>query len=343
MFPSMKNSTRYKKGVFILLAAFSVYTMQCTSPEAPAKKEQIAEVKEEPVFTPPDTSTIPHDDFGEMVRYGRDLIVNTARYIGPQGTVGKYLGNKMNCTNCHLDAGTRPFGFNFFSSHARYPQYRGRENEVLTLGERINNCIMRPHNGTPLPLNSKEIVAMVCYMRWLGTNVPVGQHVKGDEGMELEYPDRPADPQKGAELFAANCSSCHGKNGEGQWSADSTTYTYPPLWGPQAYQEGSSPSRVLKMARFIKANMPDKKATWQKPFLTDNEAIDIAAFVNDNSIHQRPQKKDKAHPDYPNIKVKPIDYGFGPYLDTFSERQHKFGPYKPIVDYHKANKLPVIF
>ena len=295
------------------------------------------------VFTPPDTSTIPHDQFGDMVRYGRELIVNTAHYIGPDGTVGKYLGNKMNCGNCHLDGGTRPFGFNFFSSHARYPQYRGRENKILTLPERVNNCIERPHSGTPMPLDSKEMVAIVSYIKWLGSNVPVGQRVKGDESLEIEYPNRAADPQKGAAIYAAQCTACHGPNGQGVWKADSTTYIYPPLWGQYAFQKGSSPSRVIKLARFIKANMPDKKTSWQKPLLTDEEAIDVAAFINDDSIHPRPQKKDKSTPDYPNIATKAIDYDKGPYVDTFSEIQHKYGPYKPIINYHKEHKLPVIF
>src|SRR6185369_4847629 len=90
------------------------------------------------VYVAPDTSTLKDDDWGKMVKYGAKLVKNTAYYLGPEGTVGKYLGNKMNCTNCHLNAGTRPYGFNFFSAHARYPQYRGRENRILSLGERIN-------------------------------------------------------------------------------------------------------------------------------------------------------------------------------------------------------------
>ena len=162
-------------------------------------------------FLPPDTATIPHDEFGEMVRYGRELMVRTAYYLGPNGTKGHYLGNKMNCTNCHLDAGTRPYGFNFFSTHARYPQYRGREDQILTLPQRVNNCIERPHNGVPMPLDSKEMVAMVSYIKWLGGNVPVGQHVKGDEALELKYPERKASPQNGAILFKDNCAVCHGE------------------------------------------------------------------------------------------------------------------------------------
>lgn len=334
-----KNSLK-RLGIAGLTITF--FIIACNNTGQPAKvTEQHA--RDTSVFIPPDTSTIPHDAFGEMVRYGRELIVNTAHYIGPEGTVGRYLGNKMNCTNCHLDAGTRPFAYNFFSSHARYPQYRGRENRVLTLPERINNCIERPHSGTPMPLDSKEIVAMVSYMKWLSANVPVGQHVNGDDGVELDYPSKPADLQKGSAIYSENCASCHGANGQGQWNADSSTYIYPPLWGPNAFQDGSSPSRVLKLARFIKANMPDKKAFWDKPFLTDEDAINVAAFINDDLTHPRPQKRDKTVPDYPEIRVKPIDYDTGPYADPFTEMQHKYGPYKPIIEYHKAHNLPVVF
>jgi hypothetical protein len=41
--------------------------------------------------------------------------------------------------------------------------------------------------------------------------------------------------------------------------------------------------------------------------------------------------------------VKPIDYDLAPYVDTFSERQHKYGPFMPIIQYHKAKNLKVIF
>jgi thiosulfate dehydrogenase len=338
----------------ILPGVFIVTIISACNNNGPAVKEKAVETKDTSVFVAPDTSTIPHDQFGDMVRYGRELIWNTAYYIGPSGIVGQYTANKMSCSNCHADAGTRPFAFNFFSSHARYPQYRGRENLVLDMEQRINNCVERPGNGKPLPLGSKEVVAMECYMKWLATNVPVGQHVKGDEMPELEYPAAAADIQKGATIYAAECMVCHGRDGEGmwridsskgigKWTVDSSGYLYPPLWGPFSFQNGSSPSRVLKVARFIKANMPFKKATWRKPFLTDEQCIDVAAFINDGRIHPRPQKKDKSVPDYADYKFKPIDYESGPYVDSFSALQHKFGPYKPIIDYHKAHGLPVIF
>lgn len=124
-----------KKNSIYLFLSFSILCIvinACTSnddiehketTELANKQTKSDSVRNEDLWTPPDTSTIPHDEFGEMVRYGRELIVNTAYYIGPEGKAGKFLGNKMNCTNCHLDAGTKPYAFNFYSTHARYPQY----------------------------------------------------------------------------------------------------------------------------------------------------------------------------------------------------------------------------
>lgn len=336
----MTNTLRLQNAMIFALSVVFCTIISCqlsgnsNTPKAvPAANDSI--------FVPPDTSTIPHDEYGDMVRYGRELIINTAYYLGPDGTVGHYLNNKMNCNNCHLDAGTRPYGLNYFSSHARYPQYRGRENRILTLAERINNCIERPHHGRPMPLDSKEMVAMVSYMRWLSAGVPTGKHVKGDDGIELQYPNRAADPAKGAIVFADKCARCHGADGLGQFKPDSSGYIYPPLWGEWGYENGSSMHRVLKAARFIKANMPYNEAFWNKPVLTDEEAIDVAAFINDDRLHERPKMTNARG--YENEMRKPIDYDTPPFPDGFSAEQHKFGPYQPIIDYHKEHNLPVIF
>lgn len=287
-----------------------------------------------------DTTLIPNDKFGESVRYGRELMINTAVLIGPDGSAGKYLGNKMNCTNCHQDAGTKAFSFNLMSSHDNYPQYRGREGKVLTLAERINNCVMRPHNGKPLPLDSKEMVAFLSYFKWISSFVPKDTPFKGAKNLHVSFPDVAANPQHGQLLYQDNCSRCHGPNGEGQWNADKTTYIYPPLWGSTAYQPGSSMHRVIKQAEWLKNNMPYDKAMPGKPFLTDADALDIAAFVNNDLIHPRPNPKSF---DYPHAEEKAIDYDHGPFADTFSIAQHKFGPYPPIVEYWKGKGMKAIY
>lgn len=285
-------------------------------------------------------SAIPKDAFGEEVRYGRELLLNTAMYIGPEGIHGKYLGNKMNCTNCHQNAGTKAYSFNLMLSHGRYPQYRAREGRVLTLADRVNNCIERPHNGKPLPLDSREMVAILSYLKWIYGFVPRTGPVAGTESLEIAFPPRAANPERGQTLYMQHCRTCHGPNGEGQLRADQRAYAYPPLWGDKAYQQGSSMSRVIKLAGWLKANMPYGKASWEKPFLTDEEALDIAAFINDDRIHYRPGG---AVSDYPHAHKKPIDYAVGPFVDTFSAAQHKFGPFEPIVAYWRDKGLKPVY
>lgn len=66
--------------------------------------------------------------------------------------------------------------------------------------------------------------------------------------------------------------------------------------------------------------------TYQHPVLTDEEAWDIAAYVDS----QRRPRKDQSK-DYVRSGKKPIDNPYGPYKDSFSERQHKYGTYPPIL------------
>jgi cytochrome c len=323
--------------ILIGLASF-LLLYACNGEQKPVSKQEnnTATIIGEPT----DTSSIPNDQYGAMVRYGRDLILNTASYLGPEGTKGHYLKNKMNCSNCHLDAGTKPFGLNFYNTHARYPQYRGREDRVMTIQERVNNCVERPHNGDPLPLDKLEMVAIVTYIQWVGQNSMVGKQIQGDKSLPLSFPSRAADPYKGQRIYEAQCSVCHGNDGQGLLTTSGDTYLYPPLWGKYAYEKGSSMHRNLKAAEFIKANMPKGKTTWQKPFLSDEECFDVAAFINDDELHTRPVKRNVIN--YPNLNTKPIDYAEGPFKDTFSLSQHKLGPYRPIIDYYQQKGYRVI-
>lgn len=287
-----------------------------------------------------DTSAIPHDGFGDAVRYGMNLMYNTSYYIGPEGVNGKYLGNKMNCTNCHQNAGTKPFSFNLIASHSSYPQYRAREGKVLTLAERVNNCIMRPHNGRPLPLDSKEMVAFLSYLKWINGYAAGRKSFKGEKNLAVILPAVAADPKRGQVVYASECARCHGDKGEGKLRNDKVTYVYPPLWGLSAYQPGSSMHRVIKAGQWIKANMPYDKATSAKPFLTDEEALDVAAFINDDAIHTRPTVKSY---DFPHPEEKSIDYDHGPFADSFSSSEHKYGPFPPIIAEWKKRGLHPVY
>jgi thiosulfate dehydrogenase len=271
----------------------------------------------------PDESTMPAGKAGELVKYGKELIAHTSKYLGPKGSV-KSISNGMNCNNCHLDAGTRAWGNNYAAVYSTYPKFRERSGSTETIYKRVNDCFERSLNGQPLDTNSKEMKAIYAYIQWLGTGTARGGKPKGTGIVELAYMDRAADPEKGKAVYVAKCQSCHQADGQGTLNMDKTEYTYPPLWGKNSYNHGAGLYRLSRFAGYVKANMP-LGATHQSPQLTDEEAWDVAAYVNSQP---RPGKDLSA--DWPKIAAKPIDHPFGPFADGFDENQHKYGPFGPI-------------
>lgn len=277
-----------------------------------------------------DTALIAHldADRAELVRYGRELVRNTAFYLGPKGVVAQ-RSNGMNCQNCHLDAGTKPWGNNYGAVWSTYPKFRERSGTTETVVKRINDCFERSLNGAALDSTALEMRAIVAYMEWLGSGTAKGGKPKGSGISELPFLDRAADTVRGAAVYAAKCESCHQKDGGGRLAADARTYQYPPLWGEHSYNIGAGLFRLSRFAGYVKNNMP-QGATWENPMLTDEEAWDVAAYVNSR---QRPERDLSG--DWPNIAGKPVDHPFGPYADPYPETQHKFGPYGPIAEAHQ--------
>ena len=274
-------------------------------------------------WTAPDPEQIDDAERKSLVLYGRALIAHTAQYLGPKGSVAA-ISNGLNCQNCHLDAGTKVFGNNYGSVASTYPKFRARSGSMEDIYKRVNDCFERSLNGKALDTNSREMQAIRTYISFLGKEVPKGKKAEGSGLKELAYLDRAADPQKGLTAYAQRCASCHGADGNGVWNATANSYTYPPLWGMHSYNDAAGLYRLSNFARFIKYNMP-LGVTHQSAQLTDEEAWDIAAYVN---AQERPHKAVPA--DWPDLSKKPIDHPFGPYSDAYSETQHKYGPFKPI-------------
>jgi thiosulfate dehydrogenase len=281
----------------------------------------------EPLWIAPDSNAIPQNDSGNLIRYGKKLIRSTSKYFGPRGSLG-HNSNGMNCQNCHLDAGTKAWAGNFGSVASLYPRFSERRGSAETINQRITDCFERSMNGKAPDSNSREMIAMNAYIRWVGKDVKKGKKPPGT-GLELlTYIDRPADPEKGKLVYVQKCQLCHGANGEGK--PDSIAgYLYPPLWGEHSYNNSAGLYRLSKFAGFIKDNMP-YGSDYKNEHLSIEEAWDLAAFVN-----SQPRTIKKFRQDWPNILLKPVDLPDGPFIDSYPSIQHKYGPFAPIAKYKK--------
>lgn len=227
-----------------------------------------------------DVFRLPATPENELIQYGWQLVTETPRLIGKSASDPKlrYAGNDLACTQCHMKAGTQPFAAPFISTFASFPMMVN--DDVLTLTERINGCMKRSMNGQPLPESGREMNALIAYMRYLGTDSPEGVRVAG-MGL-LPLPAAPAAPDltRGAKFFADSCARCHGANGEGQRNlSPEIGFLVPPLWGPESFNAAAGMSRTTTAAAFIRAKMPYLTTDYHNPFLSVQEAWDVAAYV----------------------------------------------------------------
>lgn len=285
-----------------------------------------------------DVAKLPDDHYGRLVRYGKELTDRTFAYIGPEVADKKmrFAGNNLACSSCHQGAGTKAFAMPWVGAHATFPQYRGRENEVSTIEERVNGCMERSMAGKPLPLESREMKAYVTYIHFLSRDVPTGGKVEGQGLPPFKAPDRRADVAAGEKVYAEKCAACHGPDGAGVRAGAPGTasgYTFPPLWGQDSFNNGAGMNRLLVASAFVKTNMP-QGAEYGKPQLSDDQAYDVAAFVLSKS---RPIKGNLER-DFPARWNKPVDSAFPPYVDGASAEQHKYGPFRPLQENMKALK-----
>ena len=276
-------------------------------------------------WTAPDVSSITDVKQKEQIEYGQELIAHTAKYLGPRGSVLQ-ISNGMNCQNCHLQAGTAVFGNNYGSVASLYPKFRARSGSIENTYKRVNDCFERSLNGKAIDSVGKEMQAIVAYINFLGTNVEKGKKAEGSGLKDIAFLDRAADPAKGMIVYTAKCQSCHQANGEGFFNNERTEYIFPPLWGKNSFNDGAGLYRLSNFAKYVKYNMP-QGVTHENPQLSDEEAWDVGAYI---TSQQRPHIN--VLNDWPDKAKKPFDHPFGPYDDSFSEKQHKLGPFKAIVE-----------
>jgi cytochrome c len=248
---------------------------------------------ESPKKSPTDTEGLKYDppkpedapkEIKDVILLGHAILTETKKNLPD------YVGNDLNCHNCHFEGGITKGGKNGGISYvgvaAKYPKYRERHDYSVDLATRVNNCLMRSLNGKPLPPESKEMTAIITYFHWISKDIPIYADIPWLGLKHLESGHRP-DKAQGKILFADHCASCHGLNGQGgaqhgnmdkngghEKGKTGHDENGPPLWGNKSFTDGAGMSKLENLASFAYYNMPR-----HDPDLTKEQALDVAAYV----------------------------------------------------------------
>jgi thiosulfate dehydrogenase len=225
-------------------------------------------------FAPPPDSAIPDNEFGKIVKRGQRIFNNTTQEA-PQ-----FVGNTLRCASCHLDSGRLAHSAPLWAAYVAYPAYRSKTGQVDTFNKRLQGCFVYSMNGKAPPAGDDVLVALESYAFFLAKGAPVGTSLPGRGYPTPAPPPLAADFARGEGVFQQKCALCHGADGQGQSSHGAVVF--PALWGPQSFNWGAGMGSIKNAAGFIKANMPLSQGNT----LTDQEAWDVAAFMDS---HERPQ------------------------------------------------------
>jgi len=273
---------RWLLGWLMMTATVAVGAQPQRPLNAVAPEEIPAAAANAVTFTPPDWNTVPDTPLGDMIRIGRDVFVDTQRYAKP------YVGNKLNCVNCHLDGGRLANSAPLWAAYVAYPAFRSKNNQVNTFEQRLEGCFRFSMNGKMPPADSLVVVSLVSYAFWLATGAPVGAQLAGRGFPAVPQPALTPSVTRGADVYQAHCAACHQADGAGL-RADGK-YTFPPVWGRDSYNKGAGMHRMHTAAAFIKANMP----LGQGGTLTDQQAWDVAAYIDSKPRPPDPRTRTRA-------------------------------------------------
>lgn len=233
----------------------------------------------------------------EAVRIGYLIFTETPKFLGPM------VASEMSCSNCHLNAGQRLGGLPLVGVTRAYPEPSPRAGRVITLEDRIVGCLLRsvnaaggsippgriPHENAgdatwPSP-RSFEVHAVAAYLGWISEGADAGLW-RGHEGIpqERRLPLQQLSVQRGEELYAEKCQSCHGEDGQGMHLG---RLKPGPLWGAKSWNDGAGFARTYTLAGFLRRAMP-----YSSPgSLDDDEAQHIAAFITSKPRPSFPEKR----------------------------------------------------
>src|SRR5947209_2525039 len=196
-------------------------------------------------FMGPDTQAMQNDDTANPGMLW--VLDGEALWKSKAGSAGKA------CADCHDDARTSMKGV-----AARYPAFDKAPGHPVDLQQRINSCRTTHQQATPLPYESRELLALSAFLAQQSR----GMSIMSDGGPQLE-------PfiAKGRELFLQRqgqlnlaCANCHDENWDKRLAGSAITQGHPtgyPLYRLEWQTLGSLQRRLRACMTGIRAQAYD--------------------------------------------------------------------------------------
>lgn len=118
------------KSFIAALMSFNMISMVCaaeTVGTSATTKSPNTTQHQPSTFLPPAEDTLPDNAYGRLVQQGHAIFVDT------KANASEFVGNGLNCTNCHLEQGRKANSAPLWGAYTMYPAYRKKNDKVNTV------------------------------------------------------------------------------------------------------------------------------------------------------------------------------------------------------------------
>src|SRR5476651_2584074 len=107
----MFRNSSIKRALIVMTAivCIAIFLQNCKTDSKKKTASTTGLATKRPQWVVPDTNELANIKDGQLIKYGRSLIINTSYYLGPKGVIA-HKSNGINCQSCHLNAGTKFLG-----------------------------------------------------------------------------------------------------------------------------------------------------------------------------------------------------------------------------------------
>lgn len=209
---------------------------------------------------------------------GCNLVVNPRGHMS--GPISRLWPTGLSCQSCHRDAGDRPNAASISHGAVALPHMMTSMSQPIRFDRRVLMCFARSLDSLDLGLDAPELIHINVYANWLAQKekLPIGVLPPG-RGIPLLF-DALGKGQSflaGERVYRSYCQPCHGFAGNGG-GVPFNGRVPPPIAGPESFTRAASTADPFRLAGFVQANMPPG-ATKDHPVLTDQQALDVAAYL----------------------------------------------------------------
>jgi sulfur-oxidizing protein SoxA len=165
----------------------------------------------------------------------------------------KVSAASKSCADCHGEASDSMKGV-----AARYPAFNATRGRPVNLDQQINICRAERQQATPLPLESKELLALSAYVARQSRGMPINATIDERTRPFIENGRTMFYRRQGQLNFA--CAQCHDDNWKEKLAGSPITQAHPsgyPIYRLEWQNVGSLQRRLRNCIAGMRAETPD--------------------------------------------------------------------------------------